>query len=151
VAAETDPAPHVPLEREEDPLVRNAALAERVDREVDHHLGTADERPHGVGAKVGLRDELRYDSHPPEPGRVRGVDRDLDRELVTPAVQLVRVEQILRRARAVEHRGGAVLGPVRERVEHDRAERSKPDPARDHEHVAARSRLDGPAVAEGAA
>ena len=151
MAAETDAAAHVALEREEDPLVRHAALPQRLDGEVDHHLGPADEGGHGVGPELGRSSSFGTTPTLPFQRRVGRVDGDLHGELVAPVRELVGVEQVARRARAVEHGHGAEAAPPRERVEDDRAQRREPDAAGDDDDVPALRRLDRPAVAERAA
>ena len=104
-----------------------------------------------AGSKSRAGDQLRHDADLAAPVRVGGVDRDVDGD-PGQALELPPVEQVARRAAAVEERRPAPYsGAVRDRVADRRAERGEADTAGDDDEVAAGRLCDRPRVAERAA
>ena len=114
MAAEADAAVHVPLHREVDPLRpgRPRSSSASIGR-AHHDLGPADERRRPLRPERRALHELRDEPDRPGPlaaGRVDG-DRDVDR--LAPLLELLDVEEVGRRARAVEDGDRAVVGSAR--------------------------------------
>ena len=84
VAAPAEPAAHVALHREVDPLRRDARLQQGLDREPHHDLRPDDERGGGRRVEARGRDQLRNDADLAAPFALGGVDGDVELQLAGP-------------------------------------------------------------------
>jgi hypothetical protein len=145
-----DGAVHVAFKGHEDAIGVGAGVDQGATGDPQHDLRTAQVRVGALGADGERLEQRRDQADMTGPTSRGGIDGDGDVRIATarPLVDLCRVEQIDRRARAQEERDLAEPFTRRQHFADDRTQGSDTDSATDHQHVATCSSGDVPAHAE---
>src|SRR6516162_4779961 len=130
--AQPDRAFHIALHRDKDPLRRQPALAQRIDRKAHHDLRPAYHCDGMVGIDRRARNQRRHDADIAAPIGDGMVDRygDLHIEAPPPCFEFSPVEDVGGAPRAIKHDDPTVMLATGERMVNHRAQRRKPEPAR---------------------
>src|SRR6516225_6029084 len=147
--AQPDRAFHIALHRDKDPVHRQPAPAQRIDRKPHHDLRPAYHCDGMVGIHRRALDQCRHDANIAAPvgsGMVYGYS-DVHIEAPPPSFELSPVEDVCRTRRAIEHDDPAVTLPMGNHVVNHWAQRREAEPARHDDDVAAFALGDGPARA----
>src|SRR5271168_2764446 len=144
--AQPNRAFHIALHRQIDPVRRKPAIAQRIDRESHHNLGSAHHGHRVLRIDRSARDQRRHDPDIAAPiprGMVDG-DDDVDIETPPPRFELAPVEDIGRATRAIEQDDPAVMLAAGEYEVERRAEWRQTEPAGDDDDIAAFALRDRP-------
>ena len=116
---------------------RHAGTAELDDGIAHHDLGSAQHGERVRGIEAGAAHELRHHADVAAPVATRGVDRDVDLDVAAraPARNLLGIEHVVGRTRAVEQHHAAVVAACREDFQDGRAQRREADAAGDEDDV----------------
>ena len=149
MAAVADAAAHVPLQRDGDPLRRDAPVEQRLDGEPHHDLGAAHERCRRRGVEASPRHQLRHHARPCRATWCRRRRRSRRRTRRRSSCRARRERGDRRgcvRRRAVRARRSPPS--ARATCRRTAPQRREPDPTGDDDHVRARGLGDRPAGAE---
>src|SRR6266852_6505862 len=174
VPTEADGTLHIALHRDVNTLCRYAALLKLRHREAHHDFGSANEG-HGIAwIKRSPGDELRDDTDAAAPGARGMIYGDVHLQIIVgiylpprqgilsggevsfaiarlPAFEFAPVEDIRRRASAIEQRDLAVLFALCDDMVHGRAQWRQPDASGHNHHVLPLRVLDRPVTSKGSA
>jgi hypothetical protein len=149
MAAKSHSTLHVALHRNEEPIVRNAALCERFDDNSHHDFGTNDERDCSLWVKFDTGDQRRNRANRCPPAVRCRIDRQAHIDSAfPPTVHFAPIKKDVGGSSAAEQKNPSIPTAACHQGVEDRTQRRQADATRNQYDIVAFGKFGRPCAAE---